>query len=81
MSHRAHQFNTRGPATFSQRASKADLAVRNWRRGRDSNPRTPFRMLLTFQASAFDHSATSPRETSNLRGPARVPEAAGVIKF
>src|ERR1700676_2824570 len=26
-----------------------------------SNPRTPFRMLLTFQASAFDHSATSPR--------------------
>jgi hypothetical protein len=33
---------------------------RSWRRGRDSNPRTPFGMLLTFQASAFDHSATSP---------------------
>src|ERR1700686_1652228 len=33
-----------------------------------SNPRTPFGMLLTFQASAFDHSATSPREPrSNLK--------------
>ena len=31
-----------------------------WRRGRDSNPRTPFRMLHTFQACAFDRSATSP---------------------
>ena len=28
-----------------------------------SNPRTPFRVLLTFQASAFDHSATCPLET------------------
>src|ERR1700691_2421044 len=45
-----------------------------WRRGRDSNPRTPFGMLLTFQASAFDHSATSPPR------PARVPEAAQPIK-
>jgi hypothetical protein len=31
-----------------------------WRTGWDSNPRTPFRVLLTFQASAFDHSATCP---------------------
>src|SRR5271168_194216 len=40
----------------------------NWRRGRDSNPRTPFGMLLTFQASAFDHSATSPRGRKGTGG-------------
>src|ERR1700691_1672927 len=53
-----------------------------WRRGRDSNPRTPFGMLLTFQASAFDHSATSPLGTPmpNLRGPPRVPEAGEASK-
>ena len=28
-----------------------------------SNPRTPFGVLLTFQASAFDHSATSPKRS------------------
>ena len=28
-----------------------------------ANPRTPFRVLLTFQTSAFDHSATCPLET------------------
>ena len=33
----------------------------NWRRGWDSNPRTPVKMLLEFQSSAFDRSATSPR--------------------
>src|SRR3984957_16175806 len=32
-----------------------------WRRGWDSNPRTPVKMLLEFQSSAFDRSATSPR--------------------
>ena len=32
----------------------------NWRRGWDSNPRTPVKMLLEFQSSAFDRSATSP---------------------
>jgi hypothetical protein len=31
-----------------------------WRRGWDSNPRTPVEMLLEFQSSAFDRSATSP---------------------
>jgi hypothetical protein len=31
-----------------------------WRRGWDSNPRTPVKMLLEFQSSAFDRSATSP---------------------
>ena len=32
----------------------------SWRRGWDSNPRTPVKMLLEFQSSAFDRSATSP---------------------
>ena len=32
----------------------------DWRRGWDSNPRTPVKMLLEFQSSAFDRSATSP---------------------
>ena len=36
-----------------------------WRRGWDSNPRTPVKMLLEFQSSAFDRSATSP--INNLR--------------
>ena len=31
-----------------------------WRRGWDSNPRTPVEMLLEFQSSALDRSATSP---------------------
>ena len=42
--------------------------IDGWRRGRDSNPRTPFGMLLTFQASAFDHSATSPRGRKGTGG-------------
>ena len=33
-----------------------------WRRGWDSNPRTPVKMLLEFQSSAFDRSATSPNQ-------------------
>jgi hypothetical protein len=41
-----------------------------WRRGRDSNPGTPVKMLLEFQSSAFDRSATSPetfvRSTKSL---------------
>jgi hypothetical protein len=31
-----------------------------WRREWDSNPRTPVKMLLEFQSSAFDRSAISP---------------------
>src|SRR5262249_3347759 len=38
----------------------------------DSNPRTPVEMLLEFQSSAFDHSATSP---SGLREPPAHPAA------
>src|SRR5579863_1684763 len=34
----------------------------SWRRGWDSNPRTPVEMLLEFQSSAFDRSATSPHQ-------------------
>ena len=36
------------------------LRTVRWRRGWDSNPRTPVKMLLEFQSSAFDRSATSP---------------------
>ena len=37
-----------------------NLGSHYWRRGWDSNPRTPVKMLLEFQSSAFDRSATSP---------------------
>ena len=55
-----------------------------WRRGWDSNPRTPVKMLLEFQSSAFDRSATSPinqlrctpRTNSWLSEPAPAPSAA-----
>ena len=43
-----------------------------WRRGRDSNPGTPVKMLLEFQSSAFDRSATSPH-LENLYCIARAP--------
>src|ERR1700741_3014350 len=36
------------------------MRATTWRRGWDSNPRTPVKMLLEFQSSAFDRSATSP---------------------
>jgi hypothetical protein len=41
---------------------------RIWRREWDSNPRTPVKMLLEFQSSAFDHSAISPHKL-NHRAP------------
>src|SRR5450631_635323 len=47
----------------------ANNSPADWRRGWDSNPRTPFGMLLTFQASAFDHSATSPLGPQGYRRP------------
>ena len=34
-----------------------------WRREWDSNPRTPVKMLLEFQSSAFDRSAISPNQS------------------
>ena len=47
------------------------LFEHNWRRGWDSNPRIPVKILLEFQSSAFDRSATSPlnelRDTSRSR--------------
>src|SRR5579862_705519 len=42
------------------RTTIADPAGLSFRRGWDSNPRTPVKMLLEFQSSAFDRSATSP---------------------
>ncbi len=53
-----------------------------WRRGRDSNPRSPSRRTTVFETAPFDRSGTSPRErgqglsttaprTSSERRPAR----------
>ncbi len=59
-----------GPLGFS--------SLLGWRRGRDSNPRYPFRGTLAFQASPFDRSGTSPilwaadtRRMRMLPGPRR----------
>src|SRR5437870_13852305 len=48
------------------REHHARLFITIWRRGWDSNPRTPGEMLLEFESSALDRSATSP--ISNLQG-------------
>src|SRR5579862_3501450 len=55
------------------RTTIADPAGLSWRRGWDSNPRTPVKMLLEFQSSAFDRSATSPIKYLRL-SPAAAPE-------
>ena len=48
---------------FSVKYKKPRLrgAFHIWRRGRDSNPRYGLSRTLTFQASPFDHSGTSPK--------------------
>ena len=46
--------------TFSGAQERRGVLMFRWRRGWDSNPRTPVEMLLEFQSSAFDRSATSP---------------------
>jgi hypothetical protein len=61
------------------RTTIADPAGLSFRRGWDSNPRTPVKMLLEFQSSAFDRSATSPIKDLRhyplaiiaMRGPSR----------
>ena len=64
-----HDWSSRrnqcGPPYFRPRRAPSRDAPRaaprrRWRRGWDSNPRTPVKMLLEFQSSAFDRSATSP---------------------
>ena len=44
-----------------------------WRREWDSNPRTPVKMLLEFQSSAFDRSAIPPHDAppANMRAGAQ----------
>jgi hypothetical protein len=54
-----------GPAEFFE-ASGSMRKRLIWRREWDSNPRTPVKMLLEFQSSAFDRSAISP--INQLRG-------------
>ena len=64
-----HQLATLGSngvqilSPFSVRYKKPRLrgAFHIWRRGRDSNPRYGLSRTLTFQASPFDHSGTSPK--------------------
>src|SRR5260370_40147928 len=48
-------------------AKNADLKPQfwiciNWRRGRDSNPRSPARGTTVFETAPFDRSGTSPSE-------------------
>ena len=45
---------------FPNAQHRVSGAFFNWRRGRDSNPRYGLTRTLTFQASPFDHSGTSP---------------------
>src|ERR1700733_3407785 len=49
--------DSRYRATFKRPIASVD---ESWRRGWDSNPRIPVKILLEFQSSAFDRSATSP---------------------
>src|SRR5580765_2248632 len=63
--HRRYRCSLPGLAGFTTgRREETDASHHNpnraWRRGWDSNPRTPVKMLLEFQSSAFDRSATSP---------------------
>src|SRR5579862_311080 len=52
------------PPDLSRHQRLTRAAANSWRRGWDSNPRTPVKMLLEFQSSAFDRSATSPSATT-----------------
>ena len=38
-----------------------------WRRGRDSNPRSPVRGTTVFETAPFDRSGTSPRSLDSIR--------------
>src|SRR5256886_1816314 len=58
------------------REHRARLSITIWRRGWDSNPRTPAAMLLEFQSSALDRSATSPINYLRIR-PAAAARAGG----
>ena len=58
---RSKVLQLRCPTRWVRRKIKiAQPSIRDYRRGWDSNPRTPVKMLLEFQSSAFDRSATSP---------------------
>src|SRR5262245_20266168 len=49
---------TPGALAKDEEPRTTGLLIFGWRRGWDSNPRIPLRVLLEFQSSAFDHSAT-----------------------
>ncbi len=58
-------------AAVKRRCALRALDTRNWRRGRDSNPRNGLTRLHTFQACSFNHSDTSP-DLPPRRRPARL---------
>src|SRR5438477_6016671 len=43
-------------------AGKGLNKLGNWRRGRDSNPRSPARRTTVFETAPFDRSGTSPHK-------------------
>ena len=53
------------------RSSRCDAGrrkawIEEWRRGRDSNPRSRLPEIPVFETGAFNHSATSPKVRSDL---------------
>ena len=64
VSHPSRQFDRCRPTSSRDQSVSILFASCMAERG-DSNPRTPVKMLLEFQSSAFDRSATSP--INNLR--------------
>src|SRR6056297_2612596 len=59
------------PSTARIRTPARGGAFHFWRRGRDSNPRYGLNRTLTFQASPFDHSGTSPKLLQIVSPPGR----------
>src|SRR5689334_3245964 len=54
----------RGSADVGSGSARWRQAVRQKRRGGDSNPRWNLRPITVFETAAFNHSATSPCRTS-----------------
>ena len=55
--------------------AKAQQLIRpNWRRGRDSNPRSPARRTTVFETAPFDRSGTSPMDDGDDLARSEPPE-------
>ena len=58
-----HRSNTCwGLRTLRRCHGKSARSIRDWRRGRDSNPRSPARRTTVFETAPIDRSGTSPSE-------------------